>query len=134
MITVTRFIARRSGEGQQPNHLERQIQLLSRVLYSSNAKRLGVIEGAVTIGDGNRGLHVVMSGTRGFAGPCLVACSIQWYSEIGMQDIKMSRLAGDVTEIYYHRPSLVQHAGVRNDWGGKYHRAIDFNPTWKSNR
>jgi hypothetical protein len=58
----------------------------------------------------------------------------QWYSEIGMQDIKMSRLAGDVTQIYYHRPSLVQHARVHSVWGGPYHRAIDFSQTWKSNR
>ena len=55
-----------------------------------------------------------------------------WESHIGMQDIKMSRLAAQVTPIYYHRPSLVQHIGVESAWGGSYHRTIDFQKHWKA--
>ena len=57
----------------------------------------------------------------------------KWESHIGMQDIKMSRLAAQVTPIYYHRPSLVQHTGVESAWGGSYHRALDFQKEWRNN-
>ncbi len=55
-----------------------------------------------------------------------------WESHIGMQDIKMSRLAAQVTPIYYHSPSLVQHIGVESAWGGPYHRTLDFQQDWKT--
>ncbi len=56
----------------------------------------------------------------------------QWETHIGMQDIKMSRLAAQVTPIYYHCPSLVQHIGVESAWGGSYHQAPDFQNQWKA--
>lgn len=55
-----------------------------------------------------------------------------WESQIGMQDIKMSRLAARVTPIYYHTPSLVQHIGVESAWGGPFHRTFDFQREWKT--
>jgi predicted O-methyltransferase YrrM len=55
-----------------------------------------------------------------------------WEGHIGMQDIKMSRLASAVSPIYYHRPSLVQHVGVESAWGGRYHSALDFQRDWKT--
>lgn len=55
-----------------------------------------------------------------------------WCDVIGMQDIKMSRLAARVCPIYYHTPSLVQHVGVKSVWGGVFHSAIDFSRDWKA--
>jgi hypothetical protein len=55
-----------------------------------------------------------------------------WCDVIGMQDLKMSRLAARLGPIYYHTPSLVQHAGAISVWGGSYHTALDFNPEWKA--
>ena len=55
-----------------------------------------------------------------------------WETLIGMQDIKMSRLAARVTPIYYHQPSLVQHIGVESAWGGPYHRAVDYHEDWRA--
>jgi hypothetical protein len=55
-----------------------------------------------------------------------------WEKMIGMQDIRMSRLAAEMSPIYYHVPSLVQHVGFTSAWGGSYHCAIDFNATWKA--
>ncbi|MFC8681511.1 hypothetical protein ACFT30_08310 [Microbacterium ureisolvens] len=55
------------------------------------------------------------------------------YWEInGGQDIKLSRLAARVTPIFYHRPSLVQHVGEVSTWGGRMHRAIDFDQNWRA--
>lgn len=54
-----------------------------------------------------------------------------WTRVPGMQDIKMSRLAAEVTPIYYHVPSLVQHIGV-STWGGATHTACDFDPGWRA--
>ncbi|HKD08946.1 MAG TPA: hypothetical protein VKB79_23790 [Bryobacteraceae bacterium] len=53
-----------------------------------------------------------------------------WWDVIGMQDIKMSRLAARLCPIYYHSPSLVQHIGVVSAWGGNYHCARDFDESW----
>jgi predicted O-methyltransferase YrrM len=39
-----------------------------------------------------------------------------------------------VTGVYYHAPSLVQHVPVQSAWGGGYHSAADFAPTWRSAR
>jgi hypothetical protein len=55
-----------------------------------------------------------------------------WHETIGMQDIKMSRLAGRTCPIYYHTPSLVQHVGERSTWGGSFHWAQDFSPDWRA--
>lgn len=55
----------------------------------------------------------------------------RWGDVPGMQDIKMSRLAAQVTPIHYHLPSLVQHVGI-SVWGGIAHTAPDFNLEWKA--
>lgn len=55
----------------------------------------------------------------------------RWDRVPGMQDIKMSRLAADVTPIYYHVPSLVQHV-ERSTWGGAAHTACDFDGSWRA--
>jgi hypothetical protein len=57
----------------------------------------------------------------------------RWNDVSGAQDIKISRLAGRLgNPIFYHAPSLVQHAGSRSTWGGGFHRAFDFDPVWKA--
>ena len=56
-----------------------------------------------------------------------------WDSVEGMQDIRMSRLAGRLRRpIYYHAPSLVQHVGRKSVWGGTFHQATDFDPDWRA--
>src|SRR5262249_32716978 len=55
-----------------------------------------------------------------------------WEEVIGMQDMKMSRLAARVCPIYYHVPSLVQHIGYASVWGGHYHWASDFSDDWRA--
>lgn len=53
-----------------------------------------------------------------------------WDSQIGMQDIKITRLSRGKA-IYYHSPSLVQHRSVSSVWGGVSHQANDFDEHWK---
>jgi hypothetical protein len=56
-----------------------------------------------------------------------------WQSVRGMQDIKISRLAGKLGgPAFYHAPSLVQHIGKRSTWGGGFHRARDFDASWRA--
>jgi hypothetical protein len=55
-----------------------------------------------------------------------------WEEVIGMQDIKMSRLAARVTPILYHVPSLVQHVGYHSAWDGSYHRTADYDAEWRA--
>jgi ADP-heptose:LPS heptosyltransferase len=56
-----------------------------------------------------------------------------WHQVPGMQDIKISRLAGRLsTPVFYHAPSLVEHTGETSMWGGRFHRARDFCPEWKA--
>jgi hypothetical protein len=56
-----------------------------------------------------------------------------WNTVEGMQDIKMSRLAGRLKRpIWYHSPSLVQHVGQQSTWGGLFHYAPDFDAEWKN--
>ena len=56
-----------------------------------------------------------------------------WNTVRGMQDIRISRLAGRLgSPFFYHAPSLVQHMGKRSTWGGRFHRAVDFNPNWRA--
>jgi hypothetical protein len=64
-----------------------------------------------------------------------------WWEVPGMQDIKMSRLAGGATSggwsvlpkcpIHYHVPSLVQHVGFKSAWGGAFHQTRMFDADWK---
>lgn len=57
----------------------------------------------------------------------------RWHSVPGMQDIKISRLAGRLGRpILYHAPSLVEHISTKSVWGGGIHRAMDFDPDWKA--
>lgn len=53
-----------------------------------------------------------------------------WENEIGMQDIKMTRLSRG-KPIFYHSPSLVQHRDTPSVWGGISHQAHDFDEHWK---
>jgi Mannosyltransferase putative len=57
----------------------------------------------------------------------------EWHTVEGMQDIRISRLAGRLRKpIWYHSPSLVQHLGQASTWGGAFHSAMDFAADWKS--
>lgn len=54
-----------------------------------------------------------------------------WNRVQGMQDIRISRLAGRLkTPILYHAPSLVQHIGKTSVWGAGFHQAMDFDRNW----
>lgn len=53
-----------------------------------------------------------------------------WETEIGMQDIKITRLSRG-KDIYYYSPSLVQHMPVDSVWGGVSHQAHNFDLDWK---
>jgi hypothetical protein len=55
-----------------------------------------------------------------------------WDTVDGNPDQRMPVIAGRVTPIYYHVPSLVDHAPVPTTWGGMEHSAIDFDPEWRS--
>jgi hypothetical protein len=55
-----------------------------------------------------------------------------WPSVLGMQDIKISRLAAAVGPIHYHRPSLVQHVAAPSTWHGPSHFARDFSSRWRA--
>jgi len=55
----------------------------------------------------------------------------RWNRVQGMQDIRISRLAGRLKKpILYHAPSLVQHIGKTSVWGGGFHQAMDFDRDW----
>ncbi len=57
----------------------------------------------------------------------------RWSKMDGMQDIRISRLAGQLEQpIFYHVPSLVQHVGISSIWGGPFHQAVDYDASWKS--
>jgi ADP-heptose:LPS heptosyltransferase len=57
----------------------------------------------------------------------------RWTKVEGMQDIRISRLAGHLQpQMFYHAPSLVQHVGKESVWGGGFHQARDFDPIWKA--
>jgi ADP-heptose:LPS heptosyltransferase len=56
-----------------------------------------------------------------------------WREAQGLQDLRMSRLAGRLGRpLLYHAPSLVQHVGRASLWGGIFHQAMDFDPEWKA--
>ena len=56
-----------------------------------------------------------------------------WNQVEGMQDIKISRLAGRLKyPLLYHCPSLIQHAGRASVLGGPFHQAPDFDAYWKA--
>jgi hypothetical protein len=55
-----------------------------------------------------------------------------WDDVMAEPDIRMPRLAARLVPIYYHRPSLVEHVGVVSTWGGRRHRAVDFERDWRA--
>ena len=56
-----------------------------------------------------------------------------WNKIQGMQDIRISRLAGRLgSPVFYHAPSLVQHIGHASVWGGRFHQAVDYDPLWRA--
>jgi hypothetical protein len=57
-----------------------------------------------------------------------------WEEETrGLADIRTARLTANASKpLFYHLPSLVQHAPVKSTWGGDYHSSHDFHPTWKA--
>ncbi len=55
-----------------------------------------------------------------------------WNDEDGCADTRMPRLAGRLGPVYLHAPSLVQHVGTASTWGGPFHQAADFDPTWRA--
>jgi hypothetical protein len=57
-----------------------------------------------------------------------------WDEVEGNPDQRMPLIAGQVTPIYYHVPSLVDHAPVPTTWGGIAHTATDFDPQWRAHR
>ena len=55
-----------------------------------------------------------------------------WDEVGGYPDIRISRLAGRVTPLWYHLPSLVQHLAVPSVWGGVPHTAPDYDAEWRA--
>ncbi len=47
------------------------------------------------------------------------------------RDCRPGRAAGSDLR---HSHSLVQHLGAKSLWGGEFHQALDFDPTWKAGR
>jgi hypothetical protein len=78
--------------------------------------------------------HAVFGSQAFLISRATVQYLVEHWTEIeGLQDIKMSRLAGQLKRpLLYHAPSLVQHVGTESVWGGPFHRATDFDPSWKA--
>jgi hypothetical protein len=57
-----------------------------------------------------------------------------WDECDGNPDQRMPLIASRVTPIYYHVPSLVDHAPVPTTWGGMEHQSTDFDPEWRAPR
>jgi len=57
---------------------------------------------------------------------------VNWHEASGNPDQRMPRIAGRVTPIYFHVPSLVNHAPVPTTWGGIEHNALDFDIDWRA--
>lgn len=55
-----------------------------------------------------------------------------WDSDDRNPDMRMPSIAARVTPIYYHVPSLVDHAPVPTTWGGIEHTAMDFDSDWRA--
>jgi len=65
--------------------------------------------------------------------PVMARYLLECWSDFGGEpDIRMPRLAGRAVPIYYHRPSLVEHIGDVSTWGGRHHRAVDFDRDWRA--
>jgi|SRR5688572_16487825 hypothetical protein len=59
---------------------------------------------------------------------------VHWDECPGNPDQRMPMIAARVTPIYYHVPSLVDHAPVPTTWGGMEHTAFDFDPDFRASR
>lgn len=57
-----------------------------------------------------------------------------WDTGSGNPDQRMPLIASRVTPIYYHLPSLVDHAPVPTTWGGIDHTALDFDSDYRAAR
>lgn len=57
-----------------------------------------------------------------------------WQNEGGNPDMRMPRLVHPITPVYYHVPSLVDHAPEPTTWGGIVHSAIDFDAEFRNAR
>jgi hypothetical protein len=55
-----------------------------------------------------------------------------WDETDGNPDQRMPLIASRVTPIYYHVPSLVDHAPVPTTWGGMEHQSSDFDANWQA--
>lgn len=55
-----------------------------------------------------------------------------WEEVDGNPDQRMPLIAGRVTPIYFHVPSLVDHAPEPTTWGGMEHSALDFDMDWRA--
>jgi hypothetical protein len=55
----------------------------------------------------------------------------RWRTRDEEPDRKMPRIAADVSPIFYHLPSLVQHIGTASTWGGAPHTARAYDPDWR---
>jgi len=55
-----------------------------------------------------------------------------WDELPGYPDIRISRLAGRVTPLWYHLPSIVQHLAVPSVWGGVAHDAPAYDAEWRA--
>jgi hypothetical protein len=56
-----------------------------------------------------------------------------WQALEAPLDLRIARLVARLNRpILYHAPSLVQHVGRRSVWGGRYHRATDFDQFWRA--
>ena len=55
-----------------------------------------------------------------------------WDEEEGNPDQRMPLLAARVSPVYYHVPSLVDHAPVPTTWGGIEHRSADFDADYRA--
>ncbi len=125
--------------------------LVNRFLYSNLLNWSPLLEGRVTLaGLYNPGLkalacdvkrqaiivdaHSIFGSQAFLMSRATASFTLKHWNEVeGMQDITMSRLAGRLkAPIFYHYPSLVQHVGRKSVWGGKFHRAADYDPNWRS--
>lgn len=55
-----------------------------------------------------------------------------WDQVEGNPDVKMPLLAARVAPVFFHVPSLVDHAQVPTTWFGSVNRAFDFEPEWRA--
>lgn len=56
-----------------------------------------------------------------------------WHSVRLPLDLRMACLAARLGKpLFYHKPSLVHHAGVLSLSNGSFHQAVDFHPFWRA--